>query len=170
MANAKVKAWRRAARKEKGKDAPLGTMLGATWGEETFDIPHGKMDWSASVQSSEWEPDWVSEELTPPEELKEHECLKPGPSPRAWALEPTCVDQGLPPHMAAPELGLDETMDLLSRVMGAGDGDPDLTALSAALKTKFGLSDVGKPRPATSPGLELLTWDVKSCRGICSSR
>ena len=30
VANSKVKAWRRAARKGKGKDAPLGTMFGAT--------------------------------------------------------------------------------------------------------------------------------------------
>ena len=30
VANAKVKAWRRAARKEKGKDAPLGAMFGST--------------------------------------------------------------------------------------------------------------------------------------------
>ena len=39
VANAKVKAWRRAARKGNGKDAPLGTMFGATWGEQTFKIP-----------------------------------------------------------------------------------------------------------------------------------
>ena len=52
-ANAKVKAWRRAARKGKGKDAPLRTMFGATWCEETFKIPHGEMDWSASAQSSD---------------------------------------------------------------------------------------------------------------------
>ena len=102
VANAKVKAWRRAARKGKGKDAPLGTMFGATWGEETFEIPHGEIDWSSSAQSSELEPDWVSGEPTPPEEPKEHECLKPGPSPRAVAPEPTCVDPGLPPGMAAP--------------------------------------------------------------------
>ena len=56
MANAKVKAWRRAARKGKGKEAPLGRMLGAIWAEETFEIPHGEMDWSPSAQSSEWEP------------------------------------------------------------------------------------------------------------------
>ena len=30
VANAKVKAWRRAARKGKGKEASLGTMFGAT--------------------------------------------------------------------------------------------------------------------------------------------
>ena len=76
VANAKVKAWRRAARKGKGKNAALGTIFGATWGKETFEIPHGEMDWSSSAQSSECEPNWVSEEHTPPE----HECLNPGPN------------------------------------------------------------------------------------------
>ena len=71
--------------------------------------------------------------------------------------------------MAAPKLGLDETMDLLSRVLDAGDEDPDLSALPAALKTKLGLSDLKKPPPTLSPGVELLTRDVKSCRGIRSS-
>ena len=46
VANAKVKAWRRVARKGGGKEAPSGTMFGATWAEETFEIPHGEMDWS----------------------------------------------------------------------------------------------------------------------------
>ena len=82
---------------------------------------------------------------------------------------PTCVDRGLPPRMAAPKLGLDETMDLLSRVLGAGDEDLDLSAFSAALKTKLGLSDLKKPPPTMSLGVELLTRDVKSCRGIRSS-
>ena len=127
------------------------------------------MDWPASTQSSEWEPDLVSKEPTPWEEPKEHECLKPGPSPGAVAPEHTCVDRGLPPRMAAPKLNLDETMDLLSRVLGAGDEDPDLSALSAALKSKLGLSDLKKPPPTMSLGIELLTTDVKSCRGICSS-
>ena len=54
-------------------------MFGATWDEETFEIPHGEMDWSASAQSSEWEPDCVFEEPTPPDEPKEDECLKPWP-------------------------------------------------------------------------------------------
>ena len=144
-------------------------MLGATLGEETFEIPHGEMDWSASAQSSEWEPDWVSAEPTPPEEPKEHECLKPGPSPRAVAPEPMCVDRGLAARMAAPKLGLDETMDLLSRVLGAGDEDLDLSALSAALKTELGVSDLKEPPPTVSPGVEMLTRDVKSCRGIHSS-
>ena len=112
------------------------TMFGATWAEDTFEIPHGKMDWSSSAQSSEWEPDWVSGEPTPPGRPKEHERLKPGPSPRAVASEPTSVAPGLPPRMAAPELGLDKTIELLSRVLGAGDEDADLSALSAALKMK----------------------------------
>ena len=75
----------------------------------------------------------------------------------------------MPPRMAAPKLGLDETMELLSRVLGAGDEGPDLSALSATLKTKLGLSDLKKPPPTMSPVVELLTRDVKSCRGICNS-
>ena len=70
--------------------------------------------------------------------------------------------------MAAPKPGLNETMDLLSRVLGAGDEDPDLSALSAALKTKLGLSDSKKPPPTMSPGVELFTRAVKGCRGIRS--
>ena len=144
-------------------------MFQATSAEATFEIPHGAMDWSSSAQSSEWQPDWVSGEPTPPKKPKEYECLKPGPSPRAVAPVPTSVDRGLPPRMVAPKLGLDETMELLSRVLGAGNEDRDLSALSAALKTKLGLSNLEKPSPAMSPGVELLTRDVKSCRGIRSS-
>ena len=59
--------------------------------------------------------------------------------------------------------------ELLSRVLSAGDEDRDLSALSAALKTTFGLSDLKKPPSTMSPGVELLTMDVKSCRGIRSS-
>ena len=143
-------------------------MFEATWAEATLEIPHGEMDWSSSAQSSEWQPDWVSGEPTPPEKPKEYECLKPGPSPRAVAPVPTSVDRGLPPRMVAPKLGLDETMELLSRVLGAGNEDCDLCALSAALKTKLGLSNLKKPSPAMSPGVELLTRDVKGCRGIRS--
>ena len=146
----------------KGKEALLGTMLA----EETFEFPHGEMNWSSSAQSSALEPDWVSGEPTPPEKPKAYECLKPGPSPRAVAPVPTSVDRDLTPRMAAPKLGLDETMVLLSRVLGAGDEYPDLSALSAALKTKSGLSDIKKPPPTMSPGVELLTRDVKSCGGI----
>ena len=71
--------------------------------------------------------------------------------------------------MAAPKLGLDETMELLSRVLGAGDEDPDLSALSAALKAGLGLSELTKAPSTMSPGVELLTRGVKSSRRICST-
>ena len=117
----------------------MGTIFGATWGVEMFDIPHGEMDWSSSAQSSEWEPDRVLGEPTPTEKPKEHECLKPGSNPMAVAPEPTSVDQGLPPGIEAPRLGLDETRELLSRVFGAGDEDPDFSAffLCMAVPRRF---------------------------------
>ena len=87
------------------------------------------------------------------------------PSPRGVAPEPTCVKQVFPPGMAAAKLGLDETMVLLPWVPAAGD----LSALSAALKADLGLSDLKKPLATMSPCVELLTKDVKSCRGIDSS-
>ena len=37
VVNAKVKAWRGVARKGKGKEAPLGTIFGATWAKDTFE-------------------------------------------------------------------------------------------------------------------------------------
>ena len=111
----------------------------------------------------------MSEEPTPPEKPKQHGCLKPSPSPRAVAPKPTSVDRGLPRRLTAPKLGLDKTMELLSRVLGAGDEDPDLSALLAALKTKLRLCDLKKPHPTMSPGVEPITRDVKRCRGIRSS-
>ena len=71
--------------------------------------------------------------------------------------------------MAAPKLGRHEAMELLSRILGAGDEDPLLSALLAALKAKLGLSDLSKPPPTISPGVKLLTRDVESCRGRSSS-
>ena len=61
----------------------------------------------------------------------------------------------MPPHMGAPKPGLDETMELLSRVPGVGDEDPDLTALSEAPKAKLGLPDLRK-LPPTKP----LVWNI----------
>ena len=164
VANTKVKAWRRAARKGKGKEtAMMGCMFGTTRGEE-FEIPSGECAASASAHSSEWEPDWISREPTP---TKERICMEREPSP--CAPEAVCVERGSPPWMTASELGLHEAMELLFLVLGAGEDDPDLSALSAALRANLGLPDLKKPRPTVSPGLELLTSDVKSCRGICSS-
>ena len=59
-------------------------------------------------------------------------------------------------------------MELLSWVLGALDEDSDLSALSAALRTKLGLSDLKKPPPTMSPRVELLARDLKSCGGIRS--
>ena len=73
------------------------------------------------------------------------------------------------PTNGSPKLGLDENMELLSRVLGVGDEDRDLSALRVALKTKLVLSDLKKPPPTMFPGVELLTRVVKSCRGIRSS-
>ena len=85
------------------------------------------------------------------------------------APEPSCLKGRLPRRIAAPKLGLDETIELLSGVLASGDEDPDLGALTAAPKVKQGLSDLKKPQPTMSPGVELLTRDVKRCRGIPSS-
>ena len=78
------------------------------------------------------------------------------------------MERDLPLCMAAPKLGRQEAMELLSRILGAGDEDPHLSALIAALKANLGLSDLRKPPPTISPGVKLLTRDVESCRGRSS--
>ena len=164
VATAKVKAWRQAGKKEKEKE-PMKAypMFGGTWGEG-FEAPYGEISATTSNYSSEWEVDCLSREPTPSLPLR------PRPfSPRGVCPEPVRVERGLPARMAAPKLSLDETMELLSWVLGAGDEDPDLSALSAALKAKPGLSELKKPPSTMSPGVELLTRGVKSCRGIRST-
>ena len=65
VTNAKVKAWRRAARKGEGKEtAAIGPMFATTSGEE-LGIPYGQCAVSAWAHSSQWEPDLVSREPTP---------------------------------------------------------------------------------------------------------
>ena len=68
--------------------------------------------------------------------------------------EPFCVEHAFPPHEVAPKLGFDETVELLTRVMGASEEDPDLSSLSAALKNKLRLPDVRKPPPPPQCRLE----------------
>ena len=142
VANAKVKAWKRGAMKGKEKDAALGLMFGATWGDGTFEVPYCEMDWPALAQSSEWEPDGVVEEPTRSREPNEPECLNPEPCPSGVAPGPSCVETGLLLHMGAPKLHLDEQMELLSRVLGPGDESRDLSALSAAVKAKLQLFEL----------------------------
>ena len=162
--NAKVKAWRKVGKQEKEKE-PMKAypMFGTTWGEG-LEAPYGEISATTSNDSSEWEEDWISREPTPSLPWRPRP-----PSPRGVCPKPMRVERGLPSRMAAPKLGLDKTMELLSRVLGAGDEDPDLSALSAALKAKLGLSELKKPPSTMSPGVELLTRGVKSCRGIRST-
>ena len=72
-------------------------------------------------------------------------------------------------HKDTPKLGLDETVELLTRVLGAREEVLYLGALAAALKTKQGFADLKKPLSTMSPGVELLPRDVQSCQGIHSS-
>ena len=148
VATAKGKAWRKAGKQEKEKE-PMKAypMLGTTWGEG-FEAPYGEISATTSNDSSEWEVDWISTEPTPSLLSRPRP-----PSPRGVCPEPVHVERGLPSRMAAPKLGLDETMELLSRVLGAGDEDPELAALSAALKAKPGLSELKKPPSTMSPGV-----------------
>ena len=133
VATAKVKAWRKAGKQEKEKERMKAyPMFGTTWGEG-FEAPYGEISATTSNGSSEWEVDWISREPTPSLPSRPRP-----PSPRGVCPEPVRVERGLPSRMAAPKLGLDETMELLFRVLGAGDEDPDLSALSAALKAKRG--------------------------------
>ena len=83
--------------------------------------------------------------------------------------EPPSFERGFPPHEVAPKLGVDETVELLTKVVGAKEEDPHLSDLFAALKTQLGFSDLTKPPPTISHGVELLSRDVKSQRGICNS-
>ena len=164
VANGKVKAWRKAGKQKKEKE-PMKAypMFGTSWGGG-FEAPYGEISATTSNGSSEWEEDWISREPTPSLPSRPRP-----PSPRGVCPEAVRVERGLPSRMAAPKLGLDETMELLSRVLGAGHEDRDLSALSAALKAKLGLSELKKSPLTMSPGVELLTRGVKSCRGICST-
>ena len=164
VATAKVKAWRKAGKIEKEKE-PMRAypMFGTTWGEG-FEAPYGEISATTSNDSSEWEEDLISREPTPSLPSRPRP-----PLPRGVCPEPVRVERSLPSRMAAPKLGLDETMEPLFRVLGAGDEDPDLSALVAALKAELGLSELRKPPSTMSPGVELLTRGVKSCRGIRST-
>ena len=142
-----MKEWRG---KGKGKEI-AGTIT--TWGEG-WEIPYGED--AASIHMSAMFADLQSSATTP--------LIKKTP---VCAL--VCVERAFPPHEVAPKLGHDKTVELLKRVLGASEHDLDLSALSAALKTKLGLSDLKKPSPTMSLGVALLTRDVKSCRGIRSS-
>ena len=79
----------------------------------------------------------------------------------------------LPPSVTGPDPAHARlVMTKVKEWRGKGKGKEmagTITTLSAALKTKLGLSALKKPPPSMSPGVELLTRDVKSCRGIRGS-
>ena len=70
------------------------------------------------------------------------------------------------PHLTEPTRGaLDRTAELLAKLL-SGSEDPDVTALSEAVKAKLGITEP-LPRPALaspSPGLSTLAEDLKTSR------
>ena len=118
---------------------PAGGTCRRMWGEG-FEVPYAED--IASARSSELFANWESRA---PRSSNTPECLERGLSPRGVTPATVCMERGLPPRDVAPKLELDETVELLTRVLGASEQDPDLSALSAALKIKLGLSDLRKP-------------------------
>ena len=100
-----------------------------TWGEG-WEIPYGEDD--SSIPTSEMFANCESRENAT--------SLKKMP-------ERVCVEGAFPPQEVAPKLGLNETVELLTRVFGASEEDPHLSSLSPALENKLGLSDGRKPPP-----------------------
>ena len=86
VATAKVKAWRKAGKKEK----EAYPMFGTTWGEG-FEASYGEISATTSNDSSEWEENWISREPTPSLPSRPRP-----PSPRGVCPEPVRVERGLP--------------------------------------------------------------------------
>ena len=85
------------------------------------------------------------------------------PTPRAPEVGPTRVEEQ---HHPRPTYGaLDHTAELLAKLL-SGSEDPDVTALSEAIKAKLGIAEpLPKPElPSLSPGLSTLAEDLKRSR------
>ena len=85
------------------------------------------------------------------------------PTPRAPEVDPTRVEEQ---HHPRPTYGaLDHTAELLAKLL-SGSEDPDVTALSEAIKAKLGIAEpLPKPEFASpSPGLSTLAEDLKRSR------
>ena len=85
------------------------------------------------------------------------------PTPRAPKVGPTRVEEQ---HHPRPTYGaLDHTAELLAKLL-SGSEDPDVTALSEAIKAKLGIAEpLPKPElPSLSPGLSTLAEDLKRSR------
>ena len=85
------------------------------------------------------------------------------PTPRAPEVGPTRVEEQ---HHPRPTYGaLDHTADLLAKLL-SGSEDPDVPALSEAIKAKLGIAEpLPKPELSSpSPGLSTLAEDLKRSR------
>ena len=85
------------------------------------------------------------------------------PTPRAPKVGPTRVEEQ---HHPRPTYGaLDHTAELLANLL-SGSEDPDVTALSEAIKAKLGIAEpLPKPELSSlSPGLSTLAEDLKRSR------
>ena len=85
------------------------------------------------------------------------------PTPRAPEVGPTRVEEQ---HHPRPTYGaLDHTAELLAKLL-SGSEDPDVTALSEAIKAKLGIAEpLPKPElPSLSPGPSTLAEDLKRSR------
>ena len=87
------------------------------------------------------------------------------PTPRAPEVGPTRVEEQ---HHPRPTYGaLDQTAELLAKFL-SGSKDPDVTALSEAIKAKLGIAEP-LPKPellSLSPGLSTLAEDLKRSKGL----
>ena len=110
----------------------------------------------------------------PPTNLADTVSLPRLPRGPAWRPElPTTsrsreVCPGYEKHSHLPEptyAALDRTAELLAKLL-SGSEDPDLTALSEAVKAKLGITEpLPKPAPVSpSPGLSTLAEDLKRPR------
>ena len=90
--------------------------------------------------------------------------------PRAWhpdlPITSMAPEKSLDPVRPEPTYGaLDRTAELLAKLL-SGSEDPDVTALSEAVKAKLGITEpLPKPAlPSPSPGLSTLADDLKRSR------
>ena len=84
-------------------------------------------------------------------------------NPKGSEVGPTRVEEQ---HHPRPTYGaLDHTAELLAKLL-SGSEDPDVTALSEAIKAKLGIAEpLPKPElPSLSPGLSTLAEDLKRSR------
>ena len=98
----------------------------------------------------------IADTVSLPRRLRVHE------HPRARHPDLPIMD---PPRPEPPHGALDRTAELLAKLL-SGSEDPDVTALSEAVKEKLGITEP-LPKPALlspSPGLSTLADDLKPSR------